>query len=951
MKKIIAMILSLSVAVSLFGGMAVTAADTALTEEQQTLLKVTGVYNEDASFGDTLTRGEFAIMIAKVAFGLNADISNYSSGSDMVADVSFANSAYDAVMALYSLGYIKTDKFGCFYPDKKITQNDAAEIALSVMGYSDSLIPQGYTKLNYASEKGLLKGVSGGELAAGDAYRLIFNMLNCDVSDLKIKNNNNKNNDDEVEFMTVRLRIYQRRGIVTDDGEMSLYGKTNIGEGYISINDSEGMLNKTGRDDLFGLNVGGYYIYDNILSEKETFDSADLRSSSADRDYILIAVYERTSKNNKIVINSDDITDFKDRTYYYRTEDSSKDKKTYIPKDAVIVYNNGALRLEDNFDISMFKPSNGIVRLYDNNGDGEIDIVKIEEYETYIVSLANSTQETIYVKDEKPFLSLKDKKYTIEDTKGTRLKLNQIAKGNVISVMKALDNEHIKIIVSSYSQNETVESLGTSDDTGRTYVTTSAGGKYELSKYAQENYSKPELNISYKFWFDMFDRVAGYEKDETNLDNQIGYLVWIRALDDTGEDEYGAKIYTSNGEFELFNLNKKVKVQDENDKITTYKPEEVLANVSYTGVIRYKINSNLQITNIEIPHKYGEKPDSTDRLYYMLDTVNHEKKEDYYLQNRDNTINFGGAGVITESTSVFSVPNDITDYEEYEIGNYSSFAVGQYYSLYLFGTNYKSKIAACACFASSASQGTAITNEFPETVTEVHYVYNDKKAEDMYQIQTVKNTGETATYYMEKDVYENKVKCIAAGNTQPVAIAAGDVIFLATSADYITKAVLAYDASQYVTDEKGNKLKGAVAGTNLSYYSASDTLSTPFVAENYIGGNPGSVNAWRFNGGTIKLFLGWVYSYEDGYMTITNQNPAYGFDHNATRDNGFIIETQYLNLPYTTVLTKGRKGKVSVKKASTEDVKPYTVYGADCSRVLVTMRVYAQFAVLLMNED
>ena len=102
MKKIIAMILSLSVAVSLFGGMAVTAADTALTEEQQTLLKVTGVYNEDASFGDTLTRGEFAIMIAKVAFGLNADISNYSSGSDMVADVSVTNSAYDSVMALYS---------------------------------------------------------------------------------------------------------------------------------------------------------------------------------------------------------------------------------------------------------------------------------------------------------------------------------------------------------------------------------------------------------------------------------------------------------------------------------------------------------------------------------------------------------------------------------------------------------------------------------------------------------------------------------------------------------------------------------------------------------------------------------------------------------------------------------------------------------------------------------
>ena len=96
---------------------------------------------------------------------------------------------------------------------------------------------------------------------------------------------------------------------------------------------------------------------------------------------------------------------------------------------------------------------------------------------------------------------------------------------------------------------------------------------------------------------------------------------------------------------------------------------------------------------------------------------------------------------------------------------------------------------------------------------------------------------------------------------------------------------------------------------------------------------------------------GWVYSYEDGFIVLTNQNPEYGYDPNATKEDGFITEAVYFDRGPTTLITKNAKGKVKIEGLKEEDIKPYTVYGADCSRIVVTYRVYDIRSISIINKN
>lgn len=966
MKKSIVRLLLLVFAVSFFNGFTVSAVAEDLTDEQKTLLQITGVYDEKMATEDQLTKAEFAGMLAKVAFSLNEDLKNRASDISL-PDVSSGNTYKDSIMALYGAGYLKVDKFGCYHPGDFITKEEAVELVLNVMGYNSKVIPASYGKLEFAEVKGLLKNAWGDKVTAQLAYNLIYNMLKCDITDLKLREYDDS--DDEMVYMSRRLRVYEKKGIVTDDGEMSLYGDTTIGEGYVSIDGKEAALNQTGRNDLLGLNVCAYY-----LAER----------NGIEREYTMIGVVERNSKNNITIISSDNLNDYKDRTYYYNSDKySSKERKIRIPNDAVIIYNNRTLRLSDNLNVSKFKPQNGFVKLYDNDNDGEINIVKIEEYSTFIVSSVNAAKKIIYFENEKDsllngtdgrtFLSLEYKKYSIKDAEENDIKLESVPVKSVCSVMSSLDGEYYTIVVSSYKAEETVRSVSDATDTERMYVVTGTDGIYTFSDYAKDNFKKPEPGISYIFYFDMFDHVAKFEKSEMNVEKQFGYLACIKPNDESGDDTYIAKIFTQIGEFEFFNLSNKVKLLDENDKLSSLKAQVLFDTlksiknqgadsdtVVYNGIIRFKINEKQEISYIELPHKYGEKPNTEDRLFYLLDTIEKEDKSSYYmrLDTYSKMVNFGGVGVVGKNTTIFQTPADRGEYGDYELIDPSLFtsSISPYekYAVCLYGTNYKEMVAAVACIEKTKDDSKKIVNYYTETVTKVEFVYDEDEGEPIYRIYTVNHTGEAKTYKMTQDLYENNVKCIAKGNTNPVKISTGDAIYLkADWNNFITNAVLAYDADGEVIDEYGNKIKGGIAGAKYSYYAESEPgLGSPFGSnEEYAAGMQPSADPLKFGASTVRLVCGWVYSYQDGCMVVTTQNPANGYKHDVSKDSKFINEAQILYLPYSTTMTVGGKNKVEVKKSAESDIKPYTVYGENCSRIFLTMRQYDPRTFLIINDE
>jgi len=938
MKRILSLLFALVITISLFNFTVASAHTGALNDEEKTLLELVGVIDEEKELDDYLTRGEFAEMLAKVAFGLNADAALYNNGKKVV-DVWTSDSYYNAVNALYNRGYITADSFGNFYPEREITPEEATDMAVGVMGYSRMFLKKVFNSntQSIASEKGLYDGIVApeGKLSLYNAYKLIYNMLTSDVSDLVILGGNDK----ELLFMSSRLYIYEVEGIVTDDGFTSLYGETEIGENQIAI-DGKVLENGTEYADLLGYNVKGYYEY-----------------SRFDDEATLLAIGEKNNRNEVTVLLTGDIESFENRTYeYYEDEFAARTKDIEIPKNAVVIYNGKSLTIDDEFDNSKFVPEHGRVMLHDNNKDGKVDIVKIEDYKTAIVNFDDAAAEKIYLKNGLPPIDTEEKMVIIEDEAGKKLDsfFEGLSQNCVISYMESLDGEYIKILVSDYSQTETVSSV--ERENGKIVsVTTSLGGIYKLTPHAQNNYDPVEAGNSYKFYFDVFDMVAGYERNTEVNDWSWGSLVSIRYDDESAEELSIAKIYTPDDEFVNLYVDKKVKVIHEDDRVVKYDSSAVANIIDYTGIIRYKTNSDDEITCIELPHAYGTRPTVEDRLFVFIDTVKTDSPKDYYVRKPGNYINFGGAAIINENTKIFVVPGDVKEYEDYGMSSVSAFSAGNSYELYLYATDYRTKNAACACLTSGSISTTNITTEYPMTIKDVELTYDDKKEMPVYKMVCLSYNGNEKEYFMEAEVYENEVFSYAAGDADPetqkqspVKLSKGDMIYYSEKGDELVAAVLVYDADRVLKDERGNEVVGGLGGGQITYYSPSNLFCSPFGGSTYLSGQPGNINSWKFYGAQIRVWVGWIYSVEDGFLQITNQNPAYGYDFSANRKDGFITEVFASNIGYVTTEIDGKN--VNVRKGSVSDIKPYTIYGADCSRIVITQRAYDTRSFNIIND-
>lgn len=926
MKRIISVVLMLAIMIGQFTVALSADAASGLSEKQRVLMEVLEVYDEDKSLDDTLTKAEFAGMMARVAFPQNTNLS-VSSYSSKVSDVDEFNENYDSIIAMRAMNYIETDKLGRFFPDDTITVSEASSIVLRVLGYKKAMTEKMYGSDDKAfSALGLDKNIStkGESLNVYSAYIMIYNMMYSDVSSMYFVKS------DELLYMTQKYGIYEVKGIVTDDGTISYDGDSSAGIEYIKIG-SELYLNKSGRYDLFGLNVSVYCC-----------DRGD--------DPALLGIWENTRKNNVITLKSNQILDFANRTYTYCEDDVlQKEKKMKIPYDISIMYNEKMLGLNDSFSEDMFIPKTGRVRIYDNDNDGKADILRIEDYNGATVEATDSQKLKIYTKNSQKskILELEDKKFRIEDSDGNEVEFDAIGKNCGILYLEALDKSFVKILVSD--KKSSAKAVGFSNEENG-IVYTEAGGKYELNPGVYESFGKINLGENYIFFFDVFDKVVAYETDSKS--NTFVYGVLVKVIsDENGLENNVIRIYTLDGEFVDLPVRDKVKVLGEDGKTETVK-EENIDTVSYRGVIRYKQDIDDNISYIEIPNKNGEKPEVKDRLFYIVDSATNKDGSSYYPRLNDTSCNYGGSAIIDNTTKIFYVPEDYADTDDFSIGDFSDIVGGGTYNLFAYGTNYKSMTAECVAIEleGDSAENMPISSDWPVTVKKVSTVYDENNSETVKEITVLNMVGTENTYFMKEDVYQNKVFAYANGNKNPIEIKAGDVIYYRASKNYITKAVVAYDCDWVVKDEKGNDITGAIAGTKISYYGGTaNTLCSPFAAGGLNALNAGSVDSWKFGNCDIRIFSGWVYSYENGYLQVTNQNPAYGYDLKANKENGFLTQVYSIQAGRA-VLTQGNKKKKTVRMFSDSDIKPYTEYGADCTRVVITQKLYDLRSVNFYNE-
>ncbi|MBE7036981.1 MAG: S-layer homology domain-containing protein, partial [Ruminococcaceae bacterium] len=564
-------------------------AEAGLTDQQKALLSIVGVYDETKSLDAQLTKGEFVELLSNAVFFEGEEISGYVP-QKKITDVDEFSPYYEKVSAMYALGYIPLDTFGRFLPDEPITFGDAVSIMYRALGYTEKQVTTKWkSPERFASAKKLTNGVAMNAtsgLSVYNAYVLIYNMLNCNITELFDSN-------EAVIYMSNKHHLYPISGIVTHDGVVSKDYTTDIRPDQAII-DGVVYLNESGQHDLFGQRISGYYRY-----------------GLQDAEKVLVSVYSNNRTNTVTTLHPGDIISFTGRTYRYDLGGlNSKIRNAYIPKEALIIYNEKKLTLDDPFTDDMFIPKNGRVRLYDNNGDGRTDIVRIENFSAGIVGNTDADKEKIYINNSR-IITLKGKDYVIEDKYGNELALEEVSKNNVVSFCESFDQTVVKVVVSKEYHTDLVVEY---ENEGNGIVKTESGGRYVLSEYAAANSEKPEVGGSYNFYFDAFDMLAGIVRDSESNTMAYGVIAAV-AQEGTLSPETIVRMFTGAGEFVDFTCNKKVKILGQDDVITYVDQEDLYTTLTYTGGVRYKVNDDGKLTYIELPLAFGQVPDYDDRLY------------------------------------------------------------------------------------------------------------------------------------------------------------------------------------------------------------------------------------------------------------------------------------------------------------------------------------------------
>ena len=1006
MKRVLALIMAMASMITLLNCTPIYAEDAvALTQDQEAVLDYVGIYDKEADLTENITKAEFATMLSKVAFGLDANLEALASGKG-AKDVSEAMDYYYAVTALLSSGHISTNKYGNFLPEQEIDIETAYEFLLRTMGYAktDMFIAGKYSKL--LAQKDVTDGLvstSGKGLSRVNAYILIYNMLNADVADM-MNSDYNMSTNKEVLFREARLNLFKTTGIVMDDGITALTGETAINENEIIIGNGSTMENKTGLGNLVGKYVVAYF------------------TEEGDQDSVVF-LYERADKNALLVIEGINIIDF-DTTkatvneyVYYDDEFSSKQQKVKVKKNATIIYNDKALTLTDQFTEDMFIPETGIVRLFDNTSDGIMDIIRIEDYRAVVATGADITLNRAYLKVGGEVLDLDSVSYKMYNAKGEETDLTAINGETVLSVMESLDGQRVKILVSSDIQSGTVNSLSQSTSSVRGYITTEEGGKYSFSSYLDTNYGAPEVAGRYDFYLDAFGKLVAYEKIAGPYDWMFGYIQWTKSISDKAGQLY-IRLFNDIGDWEMLPVARKLYVLDEQDNENNWSQAQIVSALgilndaddtndasvdaairnylAYEGIMRYKLNSNGEVIKVELPMYFGTRPSRPDRLWCMIDTVstedtvtNYEDRiygtnEQYEVGKSGTKAVVGGQAAITSAAKLISVPLVRTRNDEYKIisvdlldDSLGSNSTTQ--ALMLYNTDYRSVFAEIAIMTSAVQGGTGQLHEQRMMyVRSVRKVADPDTGEPCYEITVMNVSGKEVAYLMEEETYLTGVLGASNGhisdgdgdgiNDAIVHLGPGDGIYYAVEGGYLKDAMVFYDADQMVYDTNVTQeeidagtaqktIKGGIPGIERLTYE-NGALSNPFAvnggsgATYYQGDFAPLANAHLFNPGAMKVFIGWVYDVQDGVATITNQNPAHGIDRSLNESDGVAWETNI----FTNVFTYPEMGRVqnvaNVTRATAANVmRPYTKYGAACSKVVYTKRVYAGESMCVINPQ
>lgn len=378
-----------------------------------------------------VTRAELVSMLMRAA---RTEIP--ASTADVFDDIA-ESFAKEEINNAAEFGYIQPG--GSFYPDKAVTQQQALQLAVKILGADTVVQAQGGSLSHYiemARTKKLLDGVKfkNGGMTRADAVNFVYNLLFAYPHDYEYIETGDtvKYRESSSTVLEAVHEVYVIEGVVTANEITNLNFNKKTRENYILIGDTPYVFAKglVADPELLGQKVRAYYRDDNEI----------------------ICIH--SDEEQEIVkLNPDDISYSSGR---YKCTENGKSKYYNLYSKCDIVYNDQAVgTLAD----SEYVPTEGNVTLIDRDGDGKYEVVKILNYVNNKVSNVSIADEFITFKfGSERYMDLSDIDYNVYKN-GKKIQLSSIKSGDIIAVAESKDGSYCKFYIGTGKFEGTVKEM------------------------------------------------------------------------------------------------------------------------------------------------------------------------------------------------------------------------------------------------------------------------------------------------------------------------------------------------------------------------------------------------------------------------------------------------------------------------------------------------------------
>ncbi len=592
-----------------------------ITDKMTADLNAYGIL-KDERFEDKITRAEFSAMIVRL---LKIDTSSYPIEKSPFVDVNEDDWFYNEINIMKSIkiidGYNSTE----FRPFEDVTYEQAVKIVVCALGYKDIAeskggYPDGY--ISVASSLNLLNGVGSdsGVMLRENAARLVYNALDVSLITYDYTGGMTTDSDNTLrkihETLADGREIIVKKGVITANYELGLVRSIpNIKENQVEINGEIFNAGDTNAAELVGMKV-------------------EYHAITGDDSVPTLLNVRVTDDNSVLSINGSDFDRVDGKTLYYT--ENGKDEKLSLSENKIYVRNYDVVSGYTDKDITL---KNGSMTLVDNDGDESYDIIFVEEYENIraekyengkVFFAENRTFEgsTLIDIDED-----NDIKYILLASQTESIALDKaeeyIKENSILSMLFSADKTVLKIIVTNKTAEGKIEQYSEEDNN-----ITIGGETYDMTENV---ISDAAIGDNVTAYLDFGGKVCEIKRTE-NGEKKYAYVIAAKEkngisgtieikvlvpgelkadikIDDSDEDNTTSLpiLKGHNSGIEVLTLRDRVSFGGK-----SLKGDKLIEALNDNRLIRYTLDSNGEISKIEIPERTGTGEQRTYNAYEKI---------------------------------------------------------------------------------------------------------------------------------------------------------------------------------------------------------------------------------------------------------------------------------------------------------------------------------------------